>query len=160
MNTLRYETCTETIILVSPRAWGSGVFFLFSLIGTCITTQFVCKNFSDGNNMLWRRKEKSTSIVPDPSSTCNGELSLLESATWQLAKLLVRKAMMLGGCADLSFTPASSRKVSMLACYPGRLTEPHRMPFPRRAPPISLSLIVGESKWDAKASGTHRGRPT
>ena len=25
------------------------------------------------------------------------------------------------------------------------------------SPPISLSLIVGESKWDAKASGTHRG---
>ena len=24
------------------------------------------------------------------------------------------------------------------------------------SPPISLSLIVGESKWDAKASGTHR----
>ena len=102
-------------LLVSPRAWDSGVFFLFSLIG--ITTQFVCKNFSDGNNMLWRRKEKS--IVPDPSSICNGELSLLELVFWQLAKL--RKAMKLGGCADLSFTPVSSRKVSMLACYGTRV---------------------------------------
>ena len=30
------------------------------------------------------------------------------------------------------------------------------MPIIAGSPPISLSLIVGESKWDAKASGTHR----